>query len=195
MDQDGLEQAQERFARMSIAAAVVASEAPLEEREGAWLDVVNIFGTIYSKLEQAAKATPEATKWFAKRRAERKSDPLLQYMHQARNAGEHSIVRSAGKAEFAVQGTVTGSGGMLGLAFDSAGRPYGVSDGMGDVKVFEQEILLHAARNRGVNYRPPQEHRGQKIEAHTAKDIAPLVVAYADEMLSEARGLCPPIED
>ncbi len=81
MDQDGLEQAQERFARMSIAAAVVASEAPLEEREGAWLDVVNIFGTIYSKLEQAAKATPEATKWFAKRRAERKSDPLLQYMH------------------------------------------------------------------------------------------------------------------
>jgi hypothetical protein len=46
-----------------------------------------------------------------------------------------------------------------------------------------------------VNYRPPQEHRGQKIEAHTAKDIAPLVVAYADEMLSEARGLCPPIED
>ena len=55
MDQDRLEQVKERFRRLRQASGIVVSNASLEERGSAWFNLLQQFGTIYSKLEQAGK--------------------------------------------------------------------------------------------------------------------------------------------
>lgn len=191
MHQDGLRQADERFERMRQCAGALASTAPLAEREQAWFDLVQAFGTLYSKLEQAAKTSSDSRKWFETKKVERKRDPLLSYMLHARNAGEHTLVRPAGAAEFAVSARYTGRDGMIGFSFDERGRFVPTADGVADVRVYENEILLNAAIDRGVHYRPPEEHLGQQIDGSTAKNVAPMVIAYADSMLREAKALKP----
>jgi len=188
MNKDGLEQAQARFMRINRAAGMIASSAPVKEREAAWLDIIAAFGTLYSKLEQASKATPEATRWFREKKETRKQDPLLQYMHHARNADEHTLVRVATGAQFAVKAVVAEGGGTLGVAYDAAGRPFMVSEGMANPKLYENEVMLHTAIDRGVSYQPPTMHMGQHIADTTARAIAPLIVAYAERLLQDASG-------
>ncbi len=192
MDQEGLAQAKERFDRLRSAAIIVASSAPLPQRESAWLDFIQYHGTIYSKLEQASKATPAARRWFEAKRSERKSDELLKYLLHARNVGEHTILRASGGAIFAVSGKFQPGGGILGISFDQHGKPVAVGSGAGDMKVHENEILLHAAKDRGVVYRPPREHLGQPIEGDTAREVARHALAHAERMIREAAALDPP---
>lgn len=186
MNRDGLEQVKERLNRLRKAAAIIASNAPLEDQESAWLDLLQHLGTVYSKLEQAAKATPAARKWFSAKKLERKTDPLLRYLHHARNAGEHTIVRSASKAVWAVTGRMTEDGGTLGVALDKLGQPVAYGQGMTEMEFVEQEVMLHAALDRGQYYRPPATHLNQSIKSLTARDVLPYVMAYVEQMIVEA---------
>jgi hypothetical protein len=47
--------------------------------------------TIYSKLEQGAKGCGPSDAWFGRKKYDRKTDPLLRYIHHARNADEHGL--------------------------------------------------------------------------------------------------------
>ncbi|MCW2388435.1 hypothetical protein M2333_001481 [Sphingobium sp. B11D3B] len=189
MNENGLAQAQERFERMENAVEIIVSDAPLKQRETAWLDLVSAFGRVYSKLEQAAKDSSEAAKWFQAKKMERRTDPLLQYMHHARNADEHTLISPAGGVDVAVQATVSGEGGTLGIGYGPNGRPFLICEGMAHPKIYEHEVLLNAAIDRGVTYRPPETHLGKEIEDYTPREVAPLVVTYASQMLDEAKSL------
>lgn len=191
MKQQGLEQARERGARVYKALEILKSDAPLAERESAWLDAVQIFGTVYSKLEQAAKGSQQSEKWFAGIRSERKTDPLLKYLHHARNAGEHTIVKAATKAEIAVQGRITKEVGTLGFRLNEFGQLVPFGSGVEDFRVFENEILLQAAFDRGQKYLPPDEHLGQPIESNTAGEVAELMESYLNQLLAAASALPP----
>jgi len=47
--------------------------------ESAWSDLLLAASGIYSKLEQASKASNKTKTWFGKIKKERKDDPLLSY--------------------------------------------------------------------------------------------------------------------
>lgn len=192
MDSEGIDQVKERLSRLRSAAAVVASSAPLQEQESAWLDFLSYHGTLYSKLEQAAKASAAAKKWFEGKKAERKSDELLRYLHHARNVGEHTIRKASGKAVFAVSGTLGKGDAMLGISFDQNGKPHGHGAGVGNMTVHQNEVLLLAAVDRGVTYPPPKAHRGKNIGGDTAREVVQLALAHADNMVDEAGVLGPP---
>ncbi|ANY21154.1 hypothetical protein A6F68_02660 [Tsuneonella dongtanensis] len=191
MDQSGLEQVKERLARLQAAAAVIASSAPTKDRVSAWLDFLQFHGTIYSKLEQAAKSAPESKDWFQTKRAERKSDDLLKYLHHARNVGEHTIQKAASQATWAISGKVSDAGipAFMGFKFDAQGKPVPESSGMKDVTIHENEVLLNAVVDRGVTYYLPKEHAGQPIKGSTAKEIAALALHHAESMVEEAAAL------
>lgn len=189
MDKNGLAQAQERFARLRSNAAIIASDAPMGERESAWLDFIQCHGTIYSKLQQASKTDAKSRYWFGTKLAERKSDKLLQYLHHARNAAEHTIIKSSSQADFSISGRVGewgDSSQSLTIQYDHLGRPYGAAQGMKDVQVHEREVMLNAARDSGVDYPPPSEHLGEPVAEHTARAVAALALKYAEAMLKEA---------
>ncbi|WP_242181601.1 hypothetical protein [Sphingomonas sp. CARO-RG-8B-R24-01] len=192
MNKDGLAQAQERLAKLRFTAAIVTSDATTGERESAWLDFIQYHGTIYSKLQQASKADPKSKLWFEGKQAERKSDELLRYLHHARNAAEHTIIRSSSQADFSISGYVGAgidSNVSLGIGYDHLGRPYGITQGLGNIQVHQHEVMLNAARDRGVDYRPPSEHLGKHLAEQTAGAVVPLALAYVETMLSEAEAM------
>lgn len=191
MDKDGLSQIKERLGRLRSTAKILTSSAPLAEQESAWLDFLQYHGTIYSKLEQASKATQESKNWFNTKKAERKKDGLLVYLHHARNAGEHTILRASTQAVFSVSGTAQ-SGGSMGISFDNNGKPFATGSGLGGMKVHKNEIMLQAAKDRGVYYKPPRSHLGQPIEGDTAREVAILALKHAETMIEDAKSFSSP---
>lgn len=93
MDTSAVEQAMKRLAKAEKSAMDLANATNLDDAEEAWTDFLIAVSTIYSKLEQGAKGSPKSEPWYGKKKKERKSDPLLRYLHFARNSNEHGIER------------------------------------------------------------------------------------------------------
>jgi hypothetical protein len=64
-----------------------------DDAESAWIDFLIAASAVYSKLEQGAKSKGSSQGWFGRKKKERKDDPLLRYLHHARNSEEHGIER------------------------------------------------------------------------------------------------------
>lgn len=60
-----------------------------------WLDFLVQWKGTYTKVQQAAKDTPQEVQWFGNVNRERRGDPLLRYLFEARNDGEHGVDQSA----------------------------------------------------------------------------------------------------
>jgi hypothetical protein len=56
-----------------------------------WANFLNAGNSVYEALAKGSKATPQSRQWFGAKKRERRTDPLLNYMHQARNAAEHGL--------------------------------------------------------------------------------------------------------
>jgi hypothetical protein len=93
MNADALNQAKSRLIRAEKALAAIGAAKAIEDAEAAWTDFLLAAATIYSKLEQGAKGSGKCQGWFGRKKKERKDDPLLRYLHFARNSDEHGIER------------------------------------------------------------------------------------------------------
>lgn len=60
-----------------------------------WADFLVQWKRTYSRIQQAAKDTPQERQWFGEANNERKRDPLLRWLYEARNDGEHGTDLSA----------------------------------------------------------------------------------------------------
>jgi hypothetical protein len=110
MDVLAVEQAKARLAKAERALIAFRSATKIEDAEEAWSDFLIAASTIYSKLEQGSKASPSSQGWFGRKKKERKDDPLLRYLHFARNSDEHGIERvvTTSKDNFAIGGRKLG---------------------------------------------------------------------------------------
>ena len=129
---------------------------------------------------------PAAKIWFDQKKSERKSDPLLSYLRHARNAAEHTLNNGANKAEISVSGRATDADGFLGFSVGPDGQMIPSFDGMTDVRIHKNEIMLNAAIDRGVAYRPPEEHLGAQINGDTAREVACLALEHMENLVNEA---------
>jgi hypothetical protein len=93
MDAQAVAQARTRLAKAEKSSAALKIATTIEDAEKAWTDFLVAAGAVYSKLEQGAKANGRSLAWFGKKKRERKTDPLLRYLHFARNSSEHGIER------------------------------------------------------------------------------------------------------
>src|SRR5690606_27755019 len=93
MDPQAVEQAKIRLKKAETAIARLKSADSFEQAEDAWTDFLSATSTIYSKLEQGAKVNGKSSAWFGRKKKERKDDPLLRYLHYARNSDEHGVQR------------------------------------------------------------------------------------------------------
>lgn len=88
-----VEQAKVRLRRAGEAVQRLKVADSYEAEEDAWTDFLLACSAIYSKLEQGAKVRGKSSGWFGQKKKERKDDPLLRYLHFARNSDEHGIER------------------------------------------------------------------------------------------------------
>lgn len=142
---------------------------------------------IYSKLEQGAKSSSHSGAWFGAKRHERRNDPLLSYVHHARNVDEHGLANIAapglkfGEPQFERVANIGPSSNGITVWGETVPLfPIFADAGQG---------LLHTVTDRGVAYRPPQEHLGAVIPAPTPMAVADLALAYLEDMVREAAQL------
>jgi hypothetical protein len=155
----------------------------------AWSDFLVAANRVFSKLEQGAKISGQSKAWFGRKMHERRTDPLLSYLHHARNVDEHGL---------------TASTKLLGIKFGAPKIERGLRLGRFGPKptptVIDDRIVfpiladpssaqLFAVVDRGVIYNPPTEHLGSAIQDRSAGSIAEIAVSFLRRMVDEAREL------
>jgi len=187
-------QAEDRFAKAERAVERLRIAKSFSEAEGAWSDFLAAASTIYSKLEQGSKTNGRSTAWFGRAKKVRKDDPLLRYLHHARNSDEHSIAditeRKPGSwgitGDVILNGTIGGPGSVLNVTGTNPARPPRVF-----VKPSRLELIRVTDDRYGDAFDPPAEHLGKPIEDNTPLPVAELGLAYLKAMIEEARRLAP----
>src|SRR3546814_508027 len=213
MNPKALHKAQLRLRVASKTAADLKDCKTYGDFSDAWYIVLHAAKGIYTMLEQGSKPTPQGRQWFGGKNQERKDDPLLRYVTEARNDDEHGIepITEYAPATLALGvKTPTSSGKMIdeyGNVFMNCGTAYRVTGASGPVKVPQLRSLdgkpienrftpptarLINVRDRaGRVYTPPRSHLGVSIEP-TPPIVADLMVKYLTGLLAEAWGFCKP---
>jgi len=93
MDSHAVDHAKGRLRKAEKSLEALKAAANYDEAEEAWSDFLLAAATIYSKLEQGSKSRGTSAGWFGRKKKERKDDPLLRFLHHARNSDEHGIER------------------------------------------------------------------------------------------------------
>lgn len=176
-----------------------------------WYVVLTSSKNVYTVLEQGAKGSPRSMQWFGAKKQIRKSDPLLQYMFEARNDDEHGLgsavelkpelyeigvsdPRSSNRihlnggpfSDVFIEGTTTA------VAFEGGPPPANLRVTSLDGKPVRirrtpaTTILTPVSARGHRTYPPPTHHLGQPIKDTSPIAIAELNVAYLERLLGEA---------
>jgi hypothetical protein len=198
MDSQAVEQAQSRLRRAKKALEALKTATNYEEAEEAWSDLLLASATIYSKLEQGSKSKGTSAGWFGRKKKERKDDPLLRYLHHARNSDEHGIERVAARG-----GNQRDVIGGKPLKFNER-REYIIKEvrdpNTGELKAADIKAYLYGSslqmirvhdRRFGDHCDPPTEHLGKKIELEDnfLIGVGAMGLTYLSNLIQEAEQL------
>jgi hypothetical protein len=196
MDSRAIEQAATRLKKAKKALESFQS-ADNYDAEEAWIEFLQATSTIYAKLEQGAKVSGKTGGWFGRKKKERRDDPLLRYLHYARNSEEHGIERVVKReAGVSFEGP---------LRFGELRRTtVNFVDGTKNAQTVEQRdfiqtgpclILVRAHDQRFNDYcDPPTHHLGHLIGAvgKLPYHVGLLGLSYFGKLILEAEEyVCP----
>jgi hypothetical protein len=91
MDKSAIDAARVNLTKASAAADKMRAAKSHPEFELAWSDFLVAHGRVFSKLEQGSKPNRRSTAWYGRQKHTRRTDPLLSYLHHARNIDEHGL--------------------------------------------------------------------------------------------------------
>jgi len=190
MDAAGLNQARDRLRRARIAIDHLSAAGCFEEAEDAWRDFLLSSAGVYSKLESASKRDNQSRLWFNKKKEERRTDPVLRYLHHARNSDEHTTERVLSR--YADTGPIWGQKPRFGQRIPVqiqqldplTNEPIGTAT---EGFYSGSTIKLTNVKDRGVVYDIPQSHLGKMIPFfEEPRDIALLALTYLEALVAEA---------
>lgn len=168
-------QSQERLRRAREANERLQRADPIRDHndvKDAWSAFLIAASGVYSKLEKGAKGHSLSEPWFGRIKHERKTDPLLRYIQQARNSDEHGL------SEIVTE--VPGH-----VAVHQSPHPHGPNI---SITVSLKLILVPVHDDaHGDTFPLPKSHLGQKImEWPEPKDLSALALEYLDSLVSQA---------
>lgn len=199
MDAQAVDQAKAKLRKAEKALEALKAADSYEAAEEAWSDFLLASSTVYSKLEQGSKVNGASAGWFGRKKKERKDDPLLRYLHHARNSDEHGIERVAERG--GNERDIIAGGEKL--KFNER-REYVIKEvrdpntnevKQRDIKAYLygpslQMIRVHD-RRFGDYCDPPRQHLGKIIDLddNSLIGIAALGLAYLKRLVAEAETL------
>ncbi|MCC6927331.1 hypothetical protein [Novosphingobium sp.] len=142
-----------------------------------WLDFLVQWKGVYSKIQQAAKDSPAEIQWFGAVNQERRRDPLLRWLFEARNDAEHGLGRTTSRIGHNIYlGPASGESGVFDVRFGDGGIEVVRSDGSVVENAYTVEAmpvhLVAVSERDGIRkVEPPTEHFGKSI------DRSPIVAA------------------
>ncbi len=161
-------------AKASLTSLRQASD--LKDVHRLWSDFLIHANRVFAKLEQGAKATPSQP-WYGQVIHERRTDPLLQYIHKARDASEHGDALS-GKDVI-----LHGIEARTSQFFTADGLAANVSAGS---SFSPRRLYVLSVTTRSVTYLPPRSHLGKPIYP-AVETIAGLTIDYLTRLVDDAR--------
>src|SRR4051812_42662853 len=91
MDKIAIVAAQQCLERAKQNLDTFESAATYQKMEESWAHFLTMANRVYVKLEQGSKISGPSKGWFGRKKHERRSDPLLAYVKNARDADEHGL--------------------------------------------------------------------------------------------------------
>ncbi len=195
MKQVAIEKAQLRIDRARQALQRIEASKQFDEFESAWGDFLSAIKSIHSIFEASSAKDPKAQGWYGRKVHERRKDPLLRYVHHARNAHEYGLepvtTHVPGGLGIGTRGEAVHVE-YMGPARDGSGRQEIVLrpvDGkLPTVRHVEPQAVLVQVKDErfGDTFDPPTEHLGKPLENRTPSEVAALALVYHEKLVEEA---------
>lgn len=181
--------------KASKSAKKLAEAGDIDEAEEHWDHFIHEHAKIYSKIKEHCKGDVAKWQWSGLLHAERKKDPLLQYIHQAQNSDKHNFELIAEDGGFDFRIGSTGAGYIQHLAIfhpDENGVckvkiKWVAAEEGAEPTVFTSpfSLKLLAVSNYGITYQPPKTHLGDVIDGNDARTVASLALIYIQNKVEE----------
>jgi hypothetical protein len=199
MDKAAVDAARECLDRAKAELVAMQKADSFKKMEEGWSNFLTMANRVYVKLEQGAKVSGPSKGWFGLKRHERKVDPLLKYIKNARDVDEHGLQRITDRQDGGVgvkfptatndapvrvkSGSI--GGGQISFELEDPNTPV-------VIEIVPSAVKLVEVINHGDRYQPPEEHMGQPISrihpvAHPHPvAVASLTVSHLEALIDEA---------
>jgi hypothetical protein len=164
--------------------AALKASNDFEALEEHWERFLSEANRVSAKLKQAFNKGPQKD-WWDKHAEVMKTDPLLRYVKEARNAAEHSLQEIASEHKGSAR-QVTPTPEETQAAHQAAqkvGMPYAL---LGLIEVILPHAKVIEITKREGTFQPPKSHLGNPITDITPAAIGDLALAYFELMMKEA---------
>jgi hypothetical protein len=200
VEETAVQQARAKLKQAEKALHELAQSSNFEEAEQAWANFLMQASTVYAKLEQGSKANAASKDWFSEKKKERQSDPLLHYLHYARNAEQHTTTRvvkdhPGHKAAMGSPLKFGESREYVAELMDNQGKV--VASGLQAIQIGPSIELTRAHNRRNKDFcDPPASHRGKQLgyESIMPNRVGAKAVEYLTELVEEAAKLAAATE-
>jgi hypothetical protein len=180
---EAVAQAQDRLERAMMALDRLAHAEKPDLAEKAWSDFLISVAGIYTKLSIGSKGHTKSEAWWGRKIHERRIDPLLLYLHHARNADEHSINPVS---EYETQIGFSGTGKVKTCADTQTTT---VTLDSPSLHIVGISLCLAAVKERNGNVIPPPGSHFDLEEQFTPIRAAGVATVYFLAVICEARAL------
>lgn len=164
---------------------IMKTAKSLDEYENLWRDLLNDLDKCWNKSYQDPIKYPRFQPWQGAFVSKRKSDPLIKYLKQARDAENHSIQEIVEKEHGGVGFRFVGNRGYV----ESMSFKDGVLNHKGTPAIFQfdpAKINVKSVTNKGHSTIPPLYHLGQPIKnANSPIALSELGVAFYEKYLMD----------
>ncbi|HEY0595098.1 hypothetical protein [Sphingopyxis sp.] len=167
----------------------------------AWSTFLTQASRFYSKMEQGSKGCKTSEPWFGQKKHERRTDPLLSYIHHARDCDEHGldyVVAETG-SQLSVQMAegATEIHASFEMMVDDQGKVHirnpdsKTPQSVATIELHDKRIeLVRVTDGRFKDsFDPPRMHLNRPIVDQSPQGVARLAIGYLKEMLEEASKL------
>lgn len=167
----------------------------MEAFHDSWYTFLTATKNIYECLKTGANTTtPQSRQWYGEKARERREDPLLQYVYEARNADEHGLASSVVRRNASVAIGVRRPGYTSSISVKSG--PDGslrVTSNDDKPILFETRpahVVLVPVTARGNRiHPPPAQHLGKPIDGSEPIPVAEHALNYLEALVEEASKL------
>lgn len=189
MDRTALRHAWDRLRRANGAYKRLVEAHTVADAEDAWSDFLMAASGVFAKLEKGAKGHPKAAPWYGTVKHERRTDPLLSYLHHARDADHHGIVGITKRAfKGARIGAAPAGGRVYGLAITDQGEVVHHPLNRGVAVDVAVDFVLTTVRDdlHGNTFAVPTTHLGHALPDQQPRTLAAAGLVYMDQLVRKA---------
>ncbi|MES3027041.1 MAG: hypothetical protein V4820_04180 [Pseudomonadota bacterium] len=187
MKANALQQAKARLRRTKDALTEMERATRFSDLDEGWSNFLVASKLAFAKLGAGAKGDRASEGWFSRKLGQQKTDPLLSYLYQARNAEEHGLDRSIEHAYDirVLDGVVL----EVDVTFESNGDlTFRNTLDPSEVVRFALKGTLKPVTDKrsGHAFAPPTEHLGCPLQDTSVFGIADAMIIYLERLIAEA---------